>query len=321
MNEIFEKIGKIGIVPVIKIDDAEKAIPLAEALIKGSLPVAEVTFRTEEAAEAISLISEKFPDMLVGAGTVLTKEQVDSAIKAGAKFIVSPGFNPNIVKYCIEKDIPMIPGCSSPSNIEAALELGLDTVKFFPAEAAGGLAMIKAMSAPYGNVRFMPTGGISPKNLCEYLSFKKIVACGGSWMVTDALLKDERYDEIERLARQAVTTMLGFKVIHIGINSSNSEEALKAAKLFEAFFGMMLNEGENSIFMDDVIEIMKYDGRGTNGHIAIGTNDIRRAMHYLSGKGVTFCEESKIYDANGNLSLVYLDGEIGGFAIHLKQNA
>jgi len=321
MNEIFEKIGKIGIVPVIKIDDAEKAIPLADALIKGGLPVAEVTFRTEEAAEAISLISEKFPDMLVGAGTVLTKEQVDSAIKAGAKFIVSPGFNPNIVKYCIEKGVPMIPGCSSPSNIEAALELGLDTVKFFPAEAAGGLAMIKAMSAPYGNVRFMPTGGISPKNLCEYLSFKKIVACGGSWMVTDALLKNERYDEIERLARQAVTTMLGFKVIHVGINSSCSEEAIKAAKLFETFFGMILNEGENSIFMDDVIEIMKYDGRGTNGHIAIGTNDIRRAMHYLSGKGVTFCEESKIYDANGNLNLVYLDGEIGGFAIHLKQNA
>lgn len=321
MNEIFDKIGKIGIVPVIKIDDAEKAIPLADALIKGGLPVAEVTFRTEEAADAISRISEKFPEMLVGAGTVLTKEQVDSAVKAGAKFIVSPGLNPNIVKYCLEKGVPMIPGCSSPSNIETALELGLDIVKFFPAEAAGGLAMIKAMSAPYGNVKFMPTGGISPKNLCDYLSFKKIVACGGSWMVTDSLLKEDRYDEIEALARQAVMTMLGFKLVHIGINASNSDEALKSAKLFGSFFGMMLNDGEKSIFMDDVIEIMKFNGRGTNGHIAIQTNDIRRAMHFLSGKGITFCEESKTYDANGNLNLVYLDGEIGGFAVHLKQKA
>ena len=140
-------------------------------------------------------------------------------------------------------------------------------------------------------------------------------------MVTDALLKEDRYDEIEALARQAVTTMLGFKLVHIGINSSNSEEAMKSAKLFESLFGMMLNDGEKSIFMDDVIEIMKFDGRGTNGHIAIETNDIRRAMHYLSGKGITFCEESKTYDANGNLNLVYLDGEIGGFAVHLKQKA
>ena len=321
MCELFEKISKIGIVPVVKIDDAAKAIPLANALIKGGLPVAEITFRTEEAAEAISLISEKFPEMIVGAGTVLTTKQVDSAIKAGAKFIVSPGLNPNVVKYCIEKGVPMIPGCSSPSNVETALELGLDTVKIFPAEAIGGLSLIKAMSAPYNNVRFMPTGGISSKNLCDYLAFKKIVACGGSWMVNDTLLKEERYDEIEALTRQAVSTMLGFKLIHIGINCSGGAEAMKAAKQFEALFGMMLNDGENSIFMDDVIEIMKFNGRGTNGHIAIQTNDIRRAVYHLSARGFTFCEESKTYDANGNLNLIYLDGEIGGFAVHLKQKA
>jgi len=319
MNEIFETIGQIGIVPVIKIDDAAKALPLAEALIKGGLPVAEVTFRTGEAAEAIRSISERYPEMLVGAGTVLTTEQVDRAIEAGARFIVSPGLNPKIVSYCLSKGVPMIPGCSSPSNVETALELGLDTVKFFPAEAAGGLPMIKAMSAPYTNVRFMPTGGISPKNLNEYLAFPKIVACGGSWMVSDKLLSEERYNEIERLAKEAVDTMLGFEIGHIGINTENADEAMKAAKTFAALFGMSLNDGESSVFMDTSIEIMKFDGRGKNGHLAVLTNDIRRALWHLSRRGVSFIEESKAYDEKGNLNLVYLDCEIGGFAVHLKQ--
>lgn len=321
MDKIFETIGKIGIVPVIKIDDPEKAVPLAKALTEGGLPVAEVTFRTAQAAESISRISRECPDMLVGAGTVLTTEQVDAAVAAGAKFIVSPGLNPRVVKYCVDKGIPMIPGCSSPSNIETALELGLDAVKFFPAEAAGGLAMIKAMSAPYGNVKFMPTGGISPKNLNEYLSFPKIIACGGSWMVPDALLKEGRFDEITALAKQAVLTMLGFKLVHIGINAGTGEAAMQQAKQFASLFGMMINDGEKSIFMDDVIEIMKFNGRGTNGHIAIETNDIERAIFFLENKGISFCEDSKTYDAKGKLNLVYLDGEIGGFALHLKQKA
>lgn len=321
MDKIFETIGKIGIVPVIKIDDPEKAVPLAKALTEGGLPVAEVTFRTAQAAESISRISRECPDMLVGAGTVLTTEQVDAAVAAGAKFIVSPGLNPRVVKYCVDKGIPMIPGCSSPSNIETALELGLDAVKFFPAEAAGGLAMIKAMSAPYGNVKFMPTGGISPKNLNEYLSFPKIIACGGSWMVPDALLKEGRFDEITALAKQAVLTMLGFKLVHIGINAGTGEAAMQQAKQFAALFGMMINDGEKSIFMDDVIEIMKFNGRGTNGHIAIETNDIERAIFFLENKGISFCEDSKTYDAKGKLNPVYLDGEIGGFALHLKQKA
>ena len=319
MDEIFEKIGLIGIVPVIKIDDAKKAVPLAKALIKGGLPVAEVTFRTDEAAEAIRQISAQFPGMLVGAGTVLTTEQADKAIEAGAKFIVAPGFNAKIVKHCQEEGIPMIPGCSSPSDIEAALELGLDVVKFFPAEAAGGLAMIKAMSAPYGNVRFMPTGGISQKNINDYLAFDKIVACGGSWMVSDKLIKEERYDEIEKLTKEAVRTMLGFDLLHIGVNAEHSADAMKAAELFSLLFGFAIHDGDASIFMDDTIEIMKQNGRGTHGHIAVVTNDIHRAMHFLSQKGVTFIKESEAYDENGNLYLVYLTEEILGFAFHLRQ--
>ena len=203
MNNIMEQIEKTGIIPVVVIDDVKDAEPLAKALIAGGLPCAEVTFRTAAAAESIKIMREKFPKMLVGAGTVLTPEQVDRAMEAGASFIVSPGTNPRVVKYCKEKNIPIIPGVCTPTEVEAALELGLEVLKFFPAEAAGGLKMIKAMTAPYTSVRFMPTGGISPQNVGEYLSFGKIIACGGSWMVKGELIKEGRFDEIEKLTREA----------------------------------------------------------------------------------------------------------------------
>ena len=204
MNEILEKISKIKIVPVVALDRAEDALPLGEALVKGGIPCAEVTFRTAAAEEAIRLMSKEFPDMLIGAGTVLKTEQVDRAVAAGAKFIVAPGLNPKTVGYCVERNIPIVPGCANPSDIEAALEFDLEVVKFFPAEALGGLKLIKAMSAPYGNVRFMPTGGINADNICSYLEFNKVIACGGSWMVDKKLVAAGRFDEIERLCKEAV---------------------------------------------------------------------------------------------------------------------
>ena len=204
MNKVLEEFSKIGIIPVIALDNVEDAAPLAKALCDGGLPCAEVTFRTAAAEESIRIMSEQFPEMLVGAGTVLTTEQVDRAVNAGAKFIVSPGLNPKVVKYCVEKGIPVTPGCSNPSDVEVAIELGLDVVKFFPAEAAGGVKMIKALSAPYGNVRFMPTGGISPANMEDYLSFPKVFACGGSWMVKKDLIQAGAFDRITELCRQAV---------------------------------------------------------------------------------------------------------------------
>ena len=207
MNEILEKIAKIRIVPVVAIEKAEDAEKLGEALIKGGIPCAEVTFRTDAAAETIKIMSEKFPEMLVGAGTVLTPEQADRAVAAGAKFCVSPGLNPRVVKHCVDNGIVMVPGCSSPSDIEAAMEFGLDVVKIFPAEAIGGLPLIKAMSAPYGNMKFMPTGGINSGNIVKYLEFKKIIACGGSWMVDKKLINEGRFDEIERLCKEAVETI------------------------------------------------------------------------------------------------------------------
>ena len=192
MNQILEQLGTYGIVPVVVLQDAAKAEPLAEALCKGGLACAEVTFRTDAAEESIRIMSEKFPEMLVGAGTVLTTEQADRAVKAGAKFIVSPGLNPEVVKWCQAHEVPVIPGIVTPTEMEQAIGLGLTMVKFFPAEPAGGISMIKAMAAPYTGIRFMPTGGINAKNLEDYLSCDKILCCGGSWMVKENLLKKEK---------------------------------------------------------------------------------------------------------------------------------
>ena len=203
MNTVLEQIEKIGIVPVVVLNDAKDAEPLAKALVNGGLPCAEVTFRTEAAEESIRIMSEKYPEMLVGAGTVLTTEQVDRAVAAGAKFIVSPGLNPKVVTYCLEKNIPVTPGTQTPSEMEQALELGLDVVKFFPAEPAGGLKMIKAVAAPYTTLKFMPTGGINQDNVEEYLKYDRILACGGSWMVKGELVSAGKFDEIEKMTRDA----------------------------------------------------------------------------------------------------------------------
>lgn len=204
MVKVLEKIQEIGIVPVVVLDDAGDAEPLARALCEGGLPCAEVTFRTDAAEEAIRIMSEKFPDMLIGAGTVLTTEQVDRAVAAGARFIVSPGLNPRIVKYCADKGITITPGCSNASDIEQALEYGLEVVKFFPAEPAGGLNMIKALAAPYTGVNFMPTGGINAANVKDYLKYNRILACGGSWMVKGDLIKAGDFSRITELTREAV---------------------------------------------------------------------------------------------------------------------
>ena len=204
MNPVLEQIQKTGIIPVVVLDDAKDAEPLAKALCEGGLPCAEVTFRTEAAEECIRIMSEKFPEMLVGAGTVLTTEQVDRAVAAGAKFIVSPGLNPRIVKYCVEKGIVITPGCANASDMEQALENGLEVVKFFPAEPAGGLNMIKALAAPYVGLKFMPTGGISPKNVRDYLAYNRIIACGGSWMVKNDLVKAGDFAAITELAKECV---------------------------------------------------------------------------------------------------------------------
>lgn len=203
MKTLEERFYDYAVVPVVVLNNADDAVPLADALIKGGLPCAEVTFRTDAAEESIRRICESFPDMLVGAGTVLTTEQVERAHKAGAKFIVSPGFDPEIIDCCISIGLPVLPGCITPSEIAQAVKRGLKVVKFFPAEQSGGVAMIKAMAAPYSMVKFMPTGGISTKNLADYLSCDKILCCGGSWMVKEDLIRSGSFDKITDMTKEA----------------------------------------------------------------------------------------------------------------------
>ena len=319
MTELERKVYELGVIPVIKISDPDDAIPLAKALIDGGLPAAEITFRTSCAAEAIKKITDAFPEMLVLAGTVLNAAQVDAAVAAGAKIIVSPGLNPKTVSYCKSKNVPIIPGPANPSDIEQAIELGLDTVKFFPAEAVGGLKMLKAMSAPYGAMKFMPTGGINAENLLTYLQFDKILCCGGSFMVKDDLIRDKKWDEITELTRGAVRAMLGFEFAHVGINSENKEEALRAAKLLETMFGLPIRETSKSYFAGVPFEVMTAKGPGKNGHIGIKTNFVDRAMAYFKRQGFAIDESSITYADNGKPKFFYFKDEILGFAFHVVQ--
>ena len=205
MNETMNNlIAQYGVVPVVVLEDEKDALPLAEALIKGGLPVAEVTFRTAAAEGSIKAMCEAYPEMLVGAGTVLSVEQVDRALKAGARFIVTPGFDEEVVDYCLGNNIPVYPGTVTPSEVTKAVKRGLNICKFFPAEQYGGVSTIKALSAPFTTVKFMPTGGVSAKNLKDYLSCSKIVACGGSWMVKGDLIKAHEFDKIRELTAEAV---------------------------------------------------------------------------------------------------------------------
>ena len=281
MNPIIEQISKIGIVPVIALDDAQDAEPLAQALIRGGLACAEVTFRTDAAEEAIRIMAQKFPDMLVGAGTVLSVEQADQAMEAGAKFIVSPGFHGGVVRHCMEKGYPVLPGISNPSEVGKAMDLGVDVVKFFPAEQSGGIAMIKAMSAPYSKMKFMPTGGISAKNLRDYLDFNKIVACGGSWMVKKDLVSAGQFDRIEEMTREAVASMLGFEIDLLG--------GLEESKVTK------------------------------QPNMRIFTKDMRRAIYHLENKGAKFDYDSCVRDEKENIMEIYLKEQLGGYTLCLVQ--
>lgn len=316
--DMIEKLSLAGIVPVIKVEDAADAVPLCKALSDGGLPVAEITFRSDAAEEAIRRVHQELPDVILGAGTVLTTEQVDRAVAAGATYIVSPGLNPEVVRHCQKVGVPIVPGCANPSDIEVALSLGLTTVKFFPAEALGGLALIKAMSAPYGNVRFLPTGGIGENNLLDYLSFGKVVACGGSWMADPKAIAAKDWNKVEMLTRNAVSLMLGLSLVHIGINSGSPEQAEKDAQAICALLGWDAKDGNSSMFVGGAFELMKKPFRGTHGHIAIGCNDILRAKWHLERRGFVFDEESAS-PKDGKLKAIYLRDEIAGFAFHLLQ--
>ena len=316
--DILEKLSLAGLVPVIAINDAEDAVPLCRALMDGGLPVAEITFRTAAAEESIRRVHEELPNVILMAGTVLTTEQAERAVKAGAAAIVSPGLNPEVVKWCLAHDVPVCPGTANPSDIEVALSLGLKAVKFFPAEALGGLKLIKAMAAPYGNVHFMPTGGINEQNMLDYLAFDKILCCGGSWMVPGDAVKAKDWQRITEITRSAVDKMLGLELRHVGINSGSPEQAQKDAEAIARLLNWPVKPGNSSVFAGAGFECMKEPGRGEKGHVAIACNNIKRARWHLEQRGFEF-DDSSIKEKNGKITAIYLKDDICGFAFHLLQ--
>ncbi|WP_297716586.1 bifunctional 4-hydroxy-2-oxoglutarate aldolase/2-dehydro-3-deoxy-phosphogluconate aldolase [Intestinimonas sp.] len=318
MDSYYEKVHELAIIPVVVLDDVADAKPLADALVAGGMPSAEVTFRTAAGEEAIRRISAEVPEMLVGAGTVLTKDQADRAIAAGSQFIVSPGFNPEITRYVIDKGALMMPGTATPGEMEQAMSMGLNVLKFFPAEQNGGVAKLKALAGPYTGLRWMPTGGVNTKNMMDYLNFDRIVACGGTWMVKKDLIDGQKWDEITAICKEAVQTMLGFSLHHVGIPCGDADKAASTAKAICALFGFPCKTGSSSDFAGPV-ECCKVTFPGERGHIAIGVNNVERAIFHLGLQGVAFDESTRKTDEKGKTKAIYVQGDFGGFAIHLVQ--
>ncbi len=301
--QVIDRIAELGIIPVVKIDDVKNAIHLVESLRKAHLNCIEVTFRTNAAVESIKAISKQYPDFLIGAGTVLTCKQVDEAILAGAKFIVTPGFNPDTVSYCIGQNIPIIPGCSNALDIESALSFGLKVVKFFPAEQLGGLPMIKALAGPYGNVEFIATGGINEKNFRSYLDFPKVIAIAGSWMVSSELIEKESFGEIEKLSKAALSVMLGLEIQAIAFDNLTTSSEKNELQLWNEATNGLLNSSNESI---------------SKGVITIRTLDIRRAIAYFRNSGMEF-ENDSVSKNDNTLKEIFFKNRLDGFMIRLMQ--
>lgn len=313
----INKIYPYGIIPVVTIENSQDAVPLAEALKEGGLPVMEVTFRTKAAEDAIRKIAQAVPEVVLGAGTVLSAKQAETAIEAGARYIVTPGLNPEVVRYCRQRGVDVIPGVSTATEIEEALGLGLRILKFFPAEAGGGTAALKAFAGPYADVYFLPTGGINEKNLSEYVRQKNVFACGASYIAEKKLIAEGRFDEIRVRARAAVKTAHSFQVTHVGINGKSKEEAGQIAEAFCALFGFEKEEGRISCFAGREIEVMYDDTYGEKGHLSVTANSIDRACSYLELRGIELIEETIKYNEQGKIRFAYIRNQIGGFAVHL----
>ncbi len=313
-----ERLGNNAVVPVVVLEDAANAVPTAKALLAGGIDVMEITLRTDAAIDSIKAVAAQCPEMLVGAGTVLNLEQAKAVVEAGANFIVSPGFDAELVGWCMENDITVTPGCVTPTEIMAALKLGVDVVKFFPANVYGGLNAMKNLSAPFGGVKFIPTGGVNGQNISEYAAAPYVHTVGGSWVCAKADISAGNFDKITALCKEAVANSLGFEVAHIGVNTADSAEAMAVAMQFNGMFGFAVKDGNSSAFASTGIEVMKSDSIGTKGHIAVRTNNIKRAAAWLESKGIALNADSAKYKGK-QMVAVYLKEEVGGFAVHLLQ--
>lgn len=318
--DVLERIGLAGLVPVVVVDNAEDAVPAAHALLKAGLDVMEITMRTPAGIQAIKNVRSAVPEMLVGAGTVLTLDKCKESAAAGAQFIVSPGFDADIVRWCVGNKVPVTPGCVTPTEIQQALAEGLTTVKFFPADVYGGVSAMSALSGPFksAGVRFIPTGGVNNDNLAEYADKPFIHAVGGGWLCKTADIANHNFDAITEAVRKAIDVLLGFEVVHIGINLESPEESLRVCHQFSQAFNFPLKEGNSSNFAGPAIEVLKSKYLGSMGHIAIKTNKISRAVHYLAKRGFEMDMDTAKFKGSDMIA-VYLKDEFGGFAVHLLQ--
>ncbi|MEF9972064.1 MAG: bifunctional 4-hydroxy-2-oxoglutarate aldolase/2-dehydro-3-deoxy-phosphogluconate aldolase [Oscillospiraceae bacterium] len=313
-----ERLGNNALVPVVVIEDAKNAVPTARALLAGGIDVMEITLRTAAAMDAIRAVVAEVPEMLVGAGTVLNLEQAKAVVTAGGKFIVAPGFDPETVKWCMENDITVTPGCVTPTEIMAALKLGVDVIKFFPANVYGGLAAMKGLAGPFVGIKFIPTGGVNGQNIGEYAAAPFVHTVGGSWVCTKKDISEGNFEKITALCREAVEGSLGFELAHVGINTQSGDAAMSVATEFDRAFGFGVKDGNSSTFAGKGVEVMKTMFLGSNGHIAVKTNNIKRALAFLGAKGFEADMETAKYKSDKMIA-VYLKNEMGGFAVHLLQ--
>ncbi len=313
MSDIRKRIGSIGILPVVKIESAGDSENLAASLLAGDLPAVEITFRTDAAEESIRRIRKKFPAMLLGAGTVLTIDQIKRSVGAGADFVVAPGFNPKIAAYCTSHDIPFFPGINAPSQIEAALEYGLNALKFFPAEVMGGVKMVKSLAAPYPQVEFIPTGGIHVNNLNDYLSVPSVLACGGSWVAPAHMIRDGRFDDIAKLAHEAVAAVLGFTLSGVQLASSSESDTETILDFFASAFLLNKTETDTAVTAGGLIEIdKKMTGNGAGNRLVFSTNSLVRAMAFFERKKIAF-------QALSDPEELILPGQKSGFEIKVVE--
>lgn len=315
---VFERLSVAAVVPVVVLDDVKDAVTTAKALLAGGVDVMEITFRTAAAADSIKAVAESCPDMLVGAGTVITLEQCKKAVECGAKFIVSPGFDEEVVRWCVENGVAVTPGCVTPTEIMAVMKLGLKVVKFFPAGVYGGLSAMKALSGPFGGIKFIPTGGVNGQNIGEFIAAPFIHAVGGSWVCPKADIAAGNFEKITGLCKEARSAALGFEVAHVGINCGSPAEAMAVCEELNEAFGLPVKEGNSSVFASSGIEVMKTKYLGSSGHIAIRTNSVTLAVAELEKNGFT-CDMQTAKYKGERMTAVYLKNEIGGFAVHLLQ--
>ena len=319
MSDIFERIGEYGIVPLVTLDDPNDAVPLARALVEGGIPIAEVTFRTAAGGESIKRMAKEVPEIIVGSGTVHTVDQAKETVDNGGKFVITPGFNAKVVEWCVNNNVPVCPGTVVPSDIEEAMNYGLKVVKFFPAEAYGGVNTIKNLAAPFSGIKFVPTGGVGLHNLRDYLDLPNVAAVGGSFVPPAKMVKEKDWEGIVKTCKEINNKVFDFTVGHVGINANTADNATKVTDRIAELFESDKRETPIAFFSGNLVEVMKVPFVGTHGHICVDTCDLKRAMAMLERKGVEFDEENRFFDAKGNLVTGYMKEEIGGFAFHIRQ--